>query len=97
MAVHSLVKYEYQPYSFPEYRHYVECTCGFQSRLSTKEAAQSQFNSHLAAHNTKLHEFPVETTNVGVTSETGGWAPFSKKSSIKPHTPVAPWKPAFGK
>lgn len=50
---HSLVKYEYQSQSFPAYRHYVECTCGFQTRQSTEEAAKSQFDNHLVNHNEK--------------------------------------------
>lgn len=47
---HGLVKYEYQPNSFAQYRYYCECLCGFQCRLGTEQASKSQFDSHLMAH-----------------------------------------------
>jgi hypothetical protein len=50
---HALLKYEYQPGSFVPYRHFVACTCGFQARLETEEAAKSQFDNHLTAHGAK--------------------------------------------
>ncbi len=65
MEKHELVKYEYQPNSFEQYRHYVECTCGFQARLGTEEAAKSQFENHATSHGVK-----VETKKE--------WQPFAK-------------------
>jgi hypothetical protein len=50
MVEHGLVKYEYQPNSFTQYRHYCECKCGFQCRLGTEAASKSQFDNHLKAH-----------------------------------------------
>lgn len=50
MPLHTLEKYEYQSGSLPAYRHYVECSCGFQSRMSNAASVKHQFDSHLVAH-----------------------------------------------
>ena len=75
MAKHELVKYEYQPGSFEQFRHYVECTCGFQARLGTEVAAKSQFENHAASHGVKVVK--KEETKKSKSE----WNPFSKVTS----------------
>lgn len=50
MVEHKLVKLEEHPGSYPQYRGYVECSCGFQARVPTKALAESQFKAHLSNH-----------------------------------------------
>lgn len=60
--VHQLVKIEEQTGNFPQYRWYVECSCGFQARLANETAVQGQYNSHLAYHGCE----PVQFNSVEV-------------------------------
>jgi hypothetical protein len=53
--VHKLVKSEFQSENRVGLQYYVECSCGFQGRLGTKQAAESQFDNHLVASGTKLY------------------------------------------
>lgn len=50
MKEHKLVKIEYQSGNREGLQHYVECSCGFQARVGTEQAAKSQFDSHLMYH-----------------------------------------------
>jgi hypothetical protein len=47
---HKLVKQEFQSGNRLGLQHYVECSCGFQGRLGTEQAAKSQFDNHLVYH-----------------------------------------------
>jgi 6-phosphogluconolactonase/glucosamine-6-phosphate isomerase/deaminase len=84
---HSLVKYEYQPASYVQYRHYVECTCGFQGRVGTKEAAESLFDSHLLGKGQKVHFASLPPASK--TEET--WNPFDKADVEETKTEWTPF------
>ena len=47
---HKLVKSEFQSGNRPGLQYYVECSCGFQGRMGTEQAAKSQFDNHLVYH-----------------------------------------------
>lgn len=47
---HKLNKYEYQSQNRVSLQHYVECSCGFQGRSGTEQAAKSQYDNHLVYH-----------------------------------------------
>ena len=49
-GVHELKKSEEHSFAFPQYRHFRECQCGFQTRQATAEQADSQFEAHQAFH-----------------------------------------------
>ena len=49
-GVHNLVKSEEQPGNLPNYRYYVECSCGWQARSERKEVAESQHANHQQYH-----------------------------------------------
>lgn len=55
MGEHVLVKYDYQPTSFPPYRYYCECICGFTCRLGTEFASKNQFDHHLLGKGCEPH------------------------------------------
>ena len=105
MAEHKLVKYEYQLNSYEPYRHYAECTCGFQTRMSTKEAAQGQFNSHQIGKGVvpsfedvmELNSKMKKSTKEG-TKEEKKWDPFSASgySSTEDKEDKTPEKKKFG-
>lgn len=95
---HSLVKYEYQSGNKVGSQHYIECSCGFQGRLGTKEAAQSQFDNHLQAHGnesyfsslaTKVEDKKPETSTTQVKS---GLTPIGSAGQ-----PAGAWKPLGAK
>ena len=92
-VVHKLVKYEYQPQSFEPYRHYVECSCGFQSRQSTEEAARSQYDSHLLAHGVQPE--PRDVTSKEKEQEKFNPFATSQKSEIVQDDKKANWNPTF--
>lgn len=48
--VHKLVKDEFQSGNRVGLQYYVECSCGFQGRTGTEQAARSQFDNHLVYH-----------------------------------------------
>jgi len=52
-GVHNLVKKEVHSFAFPQYRHYRECSCGFQCRLDNEIAADDQFKRHQEYHGFK--------------------------------------------
>ncbi len=89
MAEHKLVKAEHQPGNKVGLQYYVECSCGFQGRLGTEQAAKSQFDNHLVYHGSepffsKMAE-SVENKEQSSKEEV--------KSGIKPIGSVAGWKP----
>jgi hypothetical protein len=80
-TAHVLVTYKYQPTSYPQYRFYCECSCGFQCRLATKEASQSQFDNHLRAHGQTEYFSRQTPAALNISEETKpiAWSPFSAK------------------
>ena len=86
---HKLVKSEFQAGNKEGLQYYVECSCGFQGRLGTKEAAESQLNNHLMVNNAqpsvnvtsgvKVEEAKQEAPKGGLTKLGGGWKPFGAK------------------
>jgi hypothetical protein len=93
---HGLVMYEYQPNSYEQYRHYVECKCGFQTRMGTEAAAKSQFDNHLVHHGKEPH-YSSQSTAPGSDTRVSPvrgekWSPFDKKVDVQ-RSPE--WKPAF--
>lgn len=61
---HSLVKYEYQSTSFPPFRYYCECSCGFTCRMGTEFASKDQFDHHLLSKGCKPHFATQEADGV---------------------------------
>jgi hypothetical protein len=63
---HKLVKSEFQSGNRLGLQYYVECSCGFQGRLGTEQAAKSQFDNHLVYHGNEPYfsklASPVEET-----------------------------------
>ena len=78
---HTLVKYEYQTNSLEQYRHYCSCSCGFETRMSTQAAAESQFNAHLLMHGQEIHFKDVDkaTEDMKKPTPNKGWTPSFKK------------------
>jgi len=91
-VVHGLAKIEEQTQNFSQYRWYVECVCGFQSRLGTESAVKSQFDNHLKQHGcepyfSNLVEPVEEQTKVSDTKPTG-----QQGQDVS-----VPWKPVGAK
>jgi hypothetical protein len=85
--VHKLVKTEFQQGNRLGLQYYVECSCGFQGRLGTEQAAKSQFDNHLINHGnepyfSKMVE-PVEKKEQEKTkpvlTNMGSWKPTGAK------------------
>ncbi len=80
--VHGYKKYELQPKSFPAYRYFAECLCGFQCRTSTETATKSQLDNHLLAHGVQAYfsgMSPKVTSSPITPATTSGWSPFKNE------------------
>jgi len=84
---HKLVKTEFQSGNRVGLQYYVECSCGFQGRLGTEQAAKSQYDTHLMYHGcepyfSKMVE-SVENTKQEATKEevkkVSSWKPIGAK------------------
>jgi hypothetical protein len=72
--------------NFPAFRWLGTCSCGFQTRMSTKEAAESQLNSHLLAHGatpainevTRIKQVIADKNNAKGQVSQPAWNPFAK-------------------
>jgi hypothetical protein len=99
---HGLLKYEYQPKNYEQYRYFCECKCGFQTRLATEQAAKSQFDAHLMAHGEKPYFEGLEREKV-VNQGKEKWSPFGGNNTVNndtgdlpaPHVHKQEWKPSF--
>lgn len=49
-VVHKVIEQKELSQNYPPYRHYIKCACGFEARLPTKTAVESQYDAHLAYH-----------------------------------------------
>lgn len=50
LTVHGLLEQKELTQNYPQYRHYIKCKCGFEARLATKTAVETQFDAHLLYH-----------------------------------------------
>lgn len=89
-TVHKLVKIEEQTQNRQGLQWYIECSCGFQARVGTEQAAKSQYDNHLMYHGCEAYfsklvdgveEKESETTTVQapLTPEGSGWKPTGVK------------------
>jgi len=92
---HKLVKTEFQQQNKVGLQYYVECSCGFQGRLGTEQAAKSQYDNHLIYHGKE----PYFSTLAGAVEDKTSEAPKEEvKSGITPLGGVAgSWKPVGAK
>jgi len=92
MKVHKLNKFEEQPGNLPQYRWYVECSCGFQARLATEQAAKSQYDNHLMYHG--VTPYFSNLVNVVEEEKSQVKGQESKENGLKQlGTPAGSWKP----
>lgn len=49
-GIHNIKVSEQHSGNLPNYRWYIECTCGNQMRMATEELAMSQFRAHQQFH-----------------------------------------------
>jgi hypothetical protein len=89
MAQHKLVVQQYLPNNYPAYRYYIECECGFQTRMSSLQLAESQYNSHLI--NNGVVQPPQMLTKAQLLEKAKQQAPSNTEE-----TKSKGWKP-FGK
>ena len=88
--VHGYKKFELQPKSFPAYRYFAECLCGFQCRTSTEAATKSQLDNHLLAHGVPAYFSGASPTLTALEptiakkpitpATTSGWSPFKNET-----------------
>lgn len=83
MKEHKLVKIEEQTGNRVGLQHYVECSCGFQARVGTEQAAKSQYDSHLVYNGSEPYFSNLATTvedkkpeaTKPLTPASSGWTP----------------------
>lgn len=80
-CVSSSPVYKFLDGNLPQFKHYAECACGFQTRQGTEAAAKSQLDNHRTAHGFETFFEKLAPTVAGEKQE----------------TPKAEWKPVGAK
>jgi hypothetical protein len=93
-VVHKLVTSKFQSQNRLGLQYYVECSCGFQGRLGTEQAAHSQFDAHLMYNNTEPY-FSKLAEALAAKESPGSWKPVG---SVEPNTVHnKEWRPVDSK
>lgn len=98
---HGLAVAQFVPGNLPQYKYFRRCLCGFETRMQTAEAADTQFNSHLMAHNVSPVTFPNEqydaslggtVDNMNTNKEWSPFEPVVEPTQVN-QTTKTDWKP----
>jgi hypothetical protein len=93
--VHELLPIKANTNNYPLYRFEGDCTCGFATKLQSRQAVEDQLKSHLQAHGINVVTFAdteaekarkAANLKAGVTSD--GWKPEGLKVANS-----SDWKP----